>query len=287
MTRMTINIIGAGKLGTHVTFVLKHQKNVFIQAVCNQTLESAQRAVQKIGVGQAVADIEHLPPADLTLITVPDDQVVIIADRLALSKQLKVNSVIMHCSGVLSADVLNAAKVKGCYLASMHPMKSFASTELCCDDLAGVYCALEGDERAVQHIKQLFQQIVIHWLDIDGQQKAAYHAAGVFASNYLISIAHSACQCFQQAGLSQDLALQVVGSLMQGTLNNIQKQADLKQSLTGPVQRGDLITLKAHMKHLDATDQQMLYAELGRNILQLTEHNEDFQSQIDAILQGY
>ncbi|MDF1795590.1 MAG: DUF2520 domain-containing protein [Coxiellaceae bacterium] len=283
----TINIIGAGRLGLHLAYVLKHQNNTIIQAVCNQTLISSQRAVELLAAGNAVAGIHDLPPADMTLITVPDDAVAAVANQLALSANLQLNSVVVHCSGVLSSQVLNATRAKGCGIASMHPMKSFASLELCRDGFNQVFCALEGDNVAVEYIKNLFAAESIRWLSIDSQQKAAYHAAGVFASNYLVSVAHSACQCLQQAGISQQQALEVVAELMQGTLNNIQQNACLRSSLTGPVERGDLMTIKQHMQHLNHSDQQTLYAELGRNILELTDHNEDLKSQIDAILQGY
>ncbi|MDF1654061.1 MAG: DUF2520 domain-containing protein [Coxiellaceae bacterium] len=285
MAIQTINIIGAGKLGLHVAYVLKHQKNIIIQAVCNRSLASGQRVVERLGVGHAVAEIADLPSADMTLIAVPDDTINTVADELALSDNLQMHSVIVHCSGSLSSQVLNAARVKNCDLVSMHPMKSFASTGLNRDGFNGVFCALEGDSLAVQQIKLLFQGISVRWLAIDSEKKMAYHAAGVFASNYLVSIAHSACQCLEQAGVEQQLALEVVTELMQGTIANIQQNACLRSSLTGPVQRGDLMTIQQHMQHLSHSEQQKLYAELGRNIIDLTCHNEDLKSQLDAILQ--
>ncbi|MDF1759516.1 MAG: DUF2520 domain-containing protein [Coxiellaceae bacterium] len=287
MTITTINIIGAGKLGLHLAYVLKQQNNTIIQAVCNHSQASGQRAIERLGEGYAVATIADLPSADMTLVTVPDDAISAVADELALSESLQVNSVIVHCSGVLSSQVLNATKAKGCELASIHPMKSFSSSELCRDALRGVFCALEGDASAVQQLNDLFAGLAIRWLTIDSQQKAAYHAAGVFASNYLVSIAYSACQCLQQAGIEQQQALQVVCDLMQGTLANIKQNECLRSSLTGPLQRGDLDTIQQHMQHLSQGDQQQLYAELGRNIIELTEHNEDFKAQIDAVLLGY
>ncbi len=287
MAIKTINIIGAGKLGLHLAYVLKHQKNTIIQAVCNRSLTSGQRVVERLGVGYAVAAIAALPSADMTLVTVPDDAISAVADELALSDALQVNSVIVHCSGVLTSQVLNATKAKGCEYASIHPMKSFASPELCHDILRGVFCALEGDASAVQQLNDLFAGLAIRWLTIDSQQKAAYHAAGVFASNYLVSIAHSACQCLQQAGVDQQQALQVVVELMQNTIANIKQKECLRSSLTGPLQRGDLDTIQQHMQYLSQGDQQQLYAELGRNIIELTEHNEDFKAQIDAVLLGY
>lgn len=284
---ITLNVIGAGKLGQQVALSLNQAKLAELKAVCNQNLQSAQRAITNIGSGIAVDSIGNLPTADIYWLAVPDEAIAKAADQLALNKQLAMNSIIIHSSGLLTADIMNATKIKQCKLASLHPMKSFASLDHSAQALHGIFCALEGEAEAKAQIQDWLSPLAIRWLTIQSEHKAAYHAAGVFASNYLISIAHAAVENLGRAGIDSPIAIDVIIDLMQGTLNNIKQSKCLRSSLTGPVQRGDLNTIEQHLEQMDQSEQRQLYANLGRNIIELTHHNEDFKSQINALLLGY
>lgn len=284
---ITLNMIGAGKLGQQWAYCLQQQGLISELHVCNSSLESALRSVNQIGFGKAVDNIATLPSADITWVASTDDQLNGIADQLACSKALTASSLVIHSSGVLPAHVLNATKTHGCHIASLHPMQSYAQFHQTSDFINGVFCALEGDDSATSAIKAWLAPLQLRWLNINSEKKAAYHAAGVFASNYLISTAHAACQQLCDAGIESKQAIAVIVQLMQGTLNNIQQNQCLKTSLTGPLQRGDIDTLEQHLDALPNDEQRQLYAALGRNIIELTHHNEDFKAQINALLQGY
>lgn len=284
---VTLNIIGAGKLGQQWAYCLKQQSLISDLHVCNSNLESSKEVIAQIGFGTAVAGISELPAANVTWIATTDDRLNDVADQLACCKQLQPQSLVLHSSGVLSARVLNATKIQGCHIASLHPMQSYAQFHTQTDFINSVYCALEGDDSATAAIQSWLAPLQLRWLNINSDKKAAYHAAGVFASNYLISTAHAACQQLCDAGIESKQAIAVIVQLMQGTLNNIKQNQCLKSSLTGPLQRGDLDTLEQHLEALPNDEQRQLYAALGRNIIELTHHNEDFKAQINALLQGY
>ncbi len=282
-----VNIIGGGKLGQQLGHQLLLNKLTPQLSICNQSLTSALQAVDAIGGGQAIAQLADLPAADIYWLCVPDDQIPKVVDQLILSNSLPMGCTLIHSSGALTADVMNASKTYQCQLISCHPMKSFAQLDLSPQALNDTYCAIEGDASAIQHIQQWLSPLHLKWLAIASENKTAYHAAGVFASNYLISIAAAACEQLKLAGIEQSTAIDVVHQLMQGTLNNINKTQCLSQSLTGPLQRGDINTIERHLETMGNREQKQLYATLGRNIIELTQHNEDFKSQINALLLGY
>lgn len=283
----TMNVVGAGKLGQQIALSLSQSKLVELKAICNQRAQSAKDAIQQLGSGQAVDTIAELPAADIYWLAVPDETIAKVANELAMNNQLPMNSLIIHSSGLLTASVMNTTKIKQCQLASLHPMKSFATLDPSEQALHGIFCALEGEADATSRIRDWLAPLRLRWLNIKSENKAAYHSAGVFASNYLISIAHAAVENLGRAGIESAGAIDVVTDLMQGTLDNIKQSKCLRTSLTGPVQRGDLNTIEQHLEQMNQNDQRQLYANLGRNIIELTHHNEDFKSQINALLLGY
>lgn len=109
---------------------LWHARAVFqIGAVCNRSIGSAQAAVDFIHAGTAydVNSFSRLPAADVWLLACPDDQLQ--ACCVDLSKVgAHQGSIVFRCSGALTAhEVLQSAQACGAQIASLHPIKSFAS----------------------------------------------------------------------------------------------------------------------------------------------------------------
>lgn len=283
---LLINIIGAGNLGATIGHLLAKQSTlVSIGGILNRSDTNTLRAIKFIGSGVGYTRIEDLPSADITLITTPDDAIINTAIELAKNSRLKTGSIVIHCSGSLSSDALKEVSKKGCFVASVHPMRSFAHPALSIEQFSGTYCALEGDQKALPTLKQLFEQIGSITFEINKEQKPLYHAAGVFCSNYLITLAHLACDCFIEAGLQKDTAIKIITNLMKGSLTNLIKTSSLEQALTGPIQRGDISTIKNHMNAFAFIEQKELYALLGKATLSLTHHNSDLKERIIKALE--
>ncbi len=71
---MIINIIGAGKLGATLGYLFSKVSSVKIGAIYNTSSKSSEKAIKFIGQGTYYSDIALIPPADLTLISTPDDK---------------------------------------------------------------------------------------------------------------------------------------------------------------------------------------------------------------------
>ncbi|MBA2657292.1 MAG: DUF2520 domain-containing protein [Tatlockia sp.] len=284
---MKFNIIGAGRLGKVIGQALLHSKQGELLAVCNSHFSSAKLAVEQLGSGTAVANPVDLPSADITFITTPDDNIPEMAKRLAEEKILRPRSLVIHCSGVLSSEVLNPLKNIGCYIASLHPLRAFKKIDLHLNQSAfeDCDCVVEGEDEALATISPLFKKLGAKIIPIKAEGKTVYHTAAVIASNYLVTLAATAVELFTEAGIEPSLAKQMTTNLMTSSLNNIQQSAHVAEALTGPLQRADISTLNKHLQALAKPTTKALYVKAALATLPLTRLSEEHQEQIQALLE--
>ncbi len=256
---MNFNLIGAGRLGQNLALCLIHQCDLTLLGICNRTQASAAHAVSTIQSGRALSALTDLSPADFILITTPDDAISSIVKQLAECQQIKPGQVIIHCSGVLSSDILNPLRNKGCFVASVHPLKAFRTHHLQQDALCGCYCVLEGDTKALSLLKPLLAQMGAEIIVASTIKKSTYHAAAVMASNYLVTLAGCAIELFTDSGLTDQQAKIITEHLMQDSLNNLKKTMHPKDALTGPLVRGDIDTVRKHLNGIQSPQINALY----------------------------
>lgn len=272
---LTVNIIGTGNLGKTIGRLLNTHRLATIQGIYNRTPNHSIEGVQFIGAGTPIADITSLPPADIQFITTPDDAIADTCLQLRQNKNIKPNCIIVHCSGSLTSDILLPMKSLGCYVASIHPMHSFANPEISVMQYAGTFCSIEGDPQATKVMIPLFDAFGSQTYFIHKEKKLLAHVAGVFASNYLITLAQQALSCLQEAGVDEAVAMKIITHLMKGTVLNLEKTMSPEDSLTGPIQRGDTATIKNHLTALENSKQKELYALLGLATLDITRHCDE------------
>ncbi|BFM07586.1 Rossmann-like and DUF2520 domain-containing protein [Halioxenophilus aromaticivorans] len=264
---MELNIVGCGHLGQTVAKLWQRNATFSIGQVLNRSISSAQRALDWIGAGRVCDSHSELTPADVWLIATPDSA---IAEAAALLAELDLNwhhSTVLHCSGAHSAALLQPLAQRGAQCAAVHPIHSFANPEASLKKLAGCYCAAEGDPAALHTLKPAFEQLGLQWLTISAAQKSVYHAASVFACNYLTTLLAAAEQCLKATdiGASTEHPLPVLMPLIQQTLVNIDNLGP-QRSLSGPIKRGDSELVTAQAKALATID-----PDLGKLYLALAE----------------
>ena len=271
---MRSNLIGAGKLGKNIAHSLVTKNLITLQSICNRSLESAKKACQEIGAGNYVAHFEQLPKADLIWICSSDDSIQLIVEQLLNYALIKKDSIVIHCSGALSSDILSPLKSQGCHIASLHPVKAFKSEPLVANAFDQVVCTIEGDEVACTWLQQTFPELGAELIKINSEGKAGYHAAASIASNYLITLAACSEELLLKAGIKKDQARTIICKLMQGTINNLQESDLIANALTGPLMRGDSNTIALHLQAIESPTTLALYKTAGIATLPLTHHLE-------------
>ncbi|MDI1351968.1 MAG: DUF2520 domain-containing protein [bacterium] len=281
---MNFNIIGAGRLGKNIALNLITAQVAQLDSVCNRTIKSARLAINEIGQGSPVSCIEELPPTDVTWITSNDDAIESVVKQLTQSPNLKPNSFIIHCSGVLNSQLLLPLKAKGCFIASFHPLKAFKKGNLHSLIFQHVDCVIEGDEAVCAWLESNFKNLGANLMTINPNNKALYHSAAVIASNYLITLAACSEQLLLQAGIPEQHIRTMITHLMHSNLQNLQTTPTVGNALTGPLMRGDIKTLELHINAITDPLVANLYKTAGLATLPMTHLDINTIEQIKTLL---
>jgi predicted short-subunit dehydrogenase-like oxidoreductase (DUF2520 family) len=257
---LTTGFIGAGITGTSLAVSIQLQGYPVV-AVCSRTLTSAKKLASRIincqvfNTAQEVAD-----KAQLVFITTPDDVISEVVTKVHWHKE----NYVVHCSGVHSRDILASAKQFGADLGCFHPLQALPNIERALKSLSVSAFAIEAEEPLLNILKEIVIALKGNCVILKAGDKVLYHTAAVFASNYLVTLVKLVTDIWQQFGVPQDQAIKALMPLMHTTLSNIEN-IGLPYCLTGPIARGDLITIRKHIDALEKINSGILsiYKELG------------------------
>jgi predicted short-subunit dehydrogenase-like oxidoreductase (DUF2520 family) len=248
----TLNIVGAGHVGRALGRLFAARGVFAVQDVQTRSSASARAAVAFIGAGTPVDAAAALRPSDVWMLAVADDAVKPVAAALAQSAPLD-GAVVFHCSGAKASDELDALRRAGACVASVHPVRSFADPETVVASFEGTYCGVEGDAAALATLLPAFEAIGARPVRIDAAAKTVYHAAAVFASNYLVTVMDAALRAYQAAGIPADVARELARPLATETLANVLRLGP-EAALSGPIARGDGATVARQHAAVGAWD---------------------------------
>ena len=264
-----ISFIGCGKTGKTIAKLISSKKLGEIEGIYNSTYSSSEATVKYLKQGKSCRHLYELPQSDIYFITTPDDMIENVCMMLTEQVVLKPGTIIVHCSGLLPSLVLTSARRKGCYIASMHPIKSMANPDISSSNFDNTYCGYEGDIQAKLVLKKLFENMGAIVFDVDRNSKSLYHAGLVIASNYMITLIYSATKCLENAGIKPSTAKKINIKLIQDALVNLETMP-WERALTGPLQRGDLSTISNHLMSLKASpDIKEMYMAFAKSTLDL------------------
>ena len=257
----TIGFIGAGTTGTALAVRLA-QHGYLVTAVSSRSSTSAEKLAARISGckvyngAQEVADT-----ARLVFITTPDDTI----SRVAAEVKWHNGRSVVHCSGAHSVDILEPAKRLGANTGCFHPLQTFASVDQAIDNIPGSTFAIEAEQPLSSTLKEMATALEGDWVTLKAGDKVLYHAAAVFACNYLVTLVKLATDLWQTFEVPPAQATKALMPLLRGTLSNIEN-VGLPNCLTGPIARGDLGTVNRHLDSLSKQAPSLLgiYKELGR-----------------------
>lgn len=257
---MRINLIGAGRLGQTLGHLLAQQGHT-VGEVLTRTLDSAQASVAFIGQGQAVSHLQDMQDADLWLLAVPDRHIAQVAQALAERSGLRA-SLVVHGSGAYTSELLAPLQAQGWLTASAHCLLSFAQPALAVTQFKGVVCALEGDTLAKERLKTLLWELGAQTFEIEAKQKITYHAAAVWATNFLPVLQHTAEQLWQQVGMPEPMVQHLRAQLLSLAVDNVLSLGP-QGALTGPASRGDSALVQTQALELTQSDDRVGQAYLA------------------------
>jgi predicted short-subunit dehydrogenase-like oxidoreductase (DUF2520 family) len=205
------------------------------------------------------------PVPSLVLLAVPDREIEGVASALAGRSLPPVP--VLHTSGVLSVDALAALARRGHPVGSLHPLAAIADPASGASRLEGAWFAVEGDPAGMAAALRIVEMLKGSPLRVEATGKPGYHAAAVFASNYVVVLLDVAERLMVEAGVVRADARTALGELALGAVSNALAASPVN-ALTGPISRGDSGTVRYHLRGLSAEDR-ALYSELARATLDL------------------
>jgi len=248
----TISIIGTGRLGTSLGRAL-HRYGILIAAIADRSADAARESYELIKDENTL--ITNTPgaaeAAGVIFLTVPDDSLAAVIDQLRNVRLPWEEKTVFHCSGLHGAALLHPLQIQGARTASFHPIQSFAKKDGNPESFSGITFGIEGEAAALEQARSLIEILGGHALVLDSKQKPLYHAACSMASNLFVVLTGMAVDLLKQTGLESESAFAALAPLIQGTLKNMSHSGP-QPSLTGPLKRGDVDSIAAHLKALEA-----------------------------------
>lgn len=258
---MRISIIGSGNVGSHLAKKLYSLKHDIVQ-VFSRTLSNAQ-AVANLVDASAIDDLREVNgQVDVIFVSVPDDYIEDVSNRLG-----SVDALIVHTSGSVASTVLSKHQRFGVF----YPMQTFQKDlDLSWKGVPTFLLANSDKDRDV--LQSLAGQMEVQAQFIDDQQRAALHVAAVFANNYTNHMLVIAERIMRENNLDYNL----LKPLIQRTFDSDKLPYTIQ---TGPAQRGDEQTLERQLGFLENDERyQTIYAMLAASIVEEKKRNEERDS---------
>lgn len=265
MDDIRIGFIGAGRVGVSLGKYFK-EKGRKVGGYYSLSPESAKWAAEftKTTYYQSLQQI--ISDCDMILFTVPDDTISSVWEE---AKPYISGKIIAHCSGLHSSNIFSDIGVTDSFAYSIHPLIAVSSRETSWQELSHALFTIEGDEKYLHKITEMFQEMGNRTRIILAENKIKYHAAAAVSSNYMTALFYMAQNLFEECGFTEEEARKELYALAKGNLDHILSDGCIK-ALTGPLERNDLATVK---KHLDVLSPKMreVYAKNASYLIEIAE----------------
>jgi predicted short-subunit dehydrogenase-like oxidoreductase (DUF2520 family) len=188
-------------------------------------------------------------PGAIAFLAVPDDAVLWTAGELArVGRAIPESVAFVHLSGALPLGALEPLRATH-PIGSFHPLQSFPEPRAP-TSLHGIVVAVDASNPPLmRRLGSLARAVGARPKHVGDAERALYHAAAVFASNYVDALLGEGVRLLQAAGWSEKEASAGLLALTEGTLASVRKRG-VVGALTGPVRRGDVSTVERHLASL-------------------------------------
>jgi predicted short-subunit dehydrogenase-like oxidoreductase (DUF2520 family) len=183
----------------------------------------------------------------VVILAVPDPAIE--ASARALAGALSAGAVVLHVAGSRGPELLACCRAAGASVGVAHPLVSFAGGARA-PRLEGTSFVLAGDRAALRAGARIAKALGARAIRA-GVHGPAYHAAAALAANGAAALAAHAVEVLTALGLRRREAERAVGALL-GTVAENVARVGVPRALTGPIARGDAVTVAAHRAALRA-----------------------------------
>ena len=261
----SIGIISAGRLGCSLALALIEEKyNLVAVSSSNQEVKKVVKknspSTAFFKEAQKVVD-----SSEIIFITSNDDNILPIVKSLILSPE----KYLIHCSGSLSLDVLNKNKIQA-KSGNFHPIQTFPNITSN-KNFREIFFAIESPDLILEHwLRDLVTKLNSDVINISPEDKQLYHAICVLNCGLIASLITHSSKLWEHIGIDSETGIKISSPMIKTTLQSILDFGSF-ESITGPLIRGDLETIKKHIEILEefSEDSKKVYMLLSSLILDI------------------
>ncbi|MFZ0122301.1 MAG: DUF2520 domain-containing protein [Pseudonocardiaceae bacterium] len=244
--RLAVGVVSAGRVGSVLGAAISGAGHVVV-GVSAVSRASLRRAANLLPDAPVLAPDEVVRRSDLVLLAVPDDVLPGLVSGLTTTGAFRAGQMVVHTSGARGVDVLAPATRLGVLPLALHPAMTFTGRP---EDVARLAAACVGvtvaDETGWSVGEALVLEMGAEPVRVPPQARPLYHAALTHGANHLATLVRDAVDALEQAGVVP--AERLLGPLLEAALDNTLRHGD--RALTGPVTRGDVDTVRLHLRVL-------------------------------------
>ncbi|MBE0660848.1 MAG: DUF2520 domain-containing protein [Bacteroidales bacterium] len=247
-----IVILGAGSVATHLAIALD-KKGYNISQIYSRTSGSAEILSAKINA-EFITDLKQLDTdADLYIIALKDSVVE------CLIRKLFVNGIVVHTSGTLPMAVLKNMSLS---YGVFYPLQTFSKSRPISFDHIPV-CIEASDERTLQSIRQVAQNLTNKIYEIDSEQRQYLHLSAVFSCNFSNFMYVAAADILK----SRNIDFEILIPLIREFLDKL-SMMNPWDAQTGPAIRDDSSIITRQLELLDKfPDYKEIYRQITEKII--------------------
>ncbi len=243
---MKISVVGAGRVGTAMA--------VLLGRAGHRVVAVSGRGPTRDRASRFLPDVPFMDPADaarngeFVLVGVPDDDISPIVGSIAVAGGFRAGQWVAHLSGASGLDVLAPARAAGARPLALHPLQTLPDVASALERLPGCAMAVTADDDGAFTVgERIADDLMARPFRLDEAMRPLYHAAAVFASNYLIVTSGIAEDLFRRAGVPDPRRAML--PLQRASLDNVERLGPA-DALTGPAVRGDATTIERNLAAL-------------------------------------
>lgn len=263
--RLAVGVISAGRVGTAVGAALERAGHVVfgVNAVSDASISRAQTRLPE---AEILSPDVIAARSELLVLAVPDTELAGLVEGLAATGVVRPGTVVAHTAGAHGIAILEPLTQQGARPLALHPAMTFSGKD---EDTARLANSCFGVTAADEIGYAIGQALVIEMgaepVRVAEHNRTLYHAALAHGSNHLVTLVSDAVDALREALAGNELlgqqlvdtdpngvAERVLAPLLTAALDNTLRRGF--SALTGPVARGDVAAVRAHLDVLNEVD---------------------------------
>jgi predicted short-subunit dehydrogenase-like oxidoreductase (DUF2520 family) len=242
-----VGVVGAGRVGAVVAAALRAAGHEITGA-------AGESAASRTRIETLLPGVHQDKPTsvargcDVLLLTVPDDMLANVVTMLAAAGAIRPGQSVVHTSGKHGTTVLEPAARRGARVLAKHPAMTFTGTDLDLPRLTGCVFGVTAGPGTRDLAESLVADLGGRLVWVAEDRRTLYHAGLAHGANHLVTLVAQAMDLLRASGADDPAA--TLRPLLTAALDNALTYGDA--ALTGPIVRGDVETVRAHLVDMAA-----------------------------------